>query len=153
MKPDQIENLLNRYLNGDTTNEEEEQLRQYFTQAQMVPLAWEPYKALFSWEKHQQSAAQGGTEGVPSTTIRPFSKYRLLVAASIAALLLVGAGITTMLLGSDQNGGHAPRNYAVLDGRYTTDADIIAREAEMALQLVAASDEETFDAINDFATP
>jgi hypothetical protein len=68
-------------------------------------------------------------------------------------LLLVGAGITTMLLGSDQNGGHAPRNYAVLDGRYTTDADIIAREAEMALQLVAASDEETFDAINDFATP
>ena len=73
----------------------------------------------------------------------------MAIAASIAALLLLGAGITTKLLSPSNK----PVNYAVLDGRYTTDEAIIAREAEEALLLVSSSDEDTFDAIDILDTP
>jgi hypothetical protein len=42
-------------------------------------------------------------------------------------------------------------NYAIIDGCYTNDAAIIARETEEALLLVSATDEETFDAIDIFS--
>ena len=45
------------------------------------------------------------------------------------------------------------QNYAVLNGHYTTDAAIVAREAEEALLMVSATDDDTFDAINILATP
>ena len=152
MKRDQIENLLSRYINGDTTNEEEEQLRQFFTRTQVVPPEWNPYKELFAWERLQQSAALGNDAESASTTILPIRKYRPLVAAGVAALVLVGIGLTTILLRSGRAEVQRSQDYAVLDGLYTTDADIIAHEAEMALQLVSSSDEDTFDAIDIFAT-
>lgn len=149
MNREKIEILLKRYLDGDTTNEEEKLLRRYFTATQIVPKEWEPYKALFCWEASQQHPLVSDN-ATPAHTLK---EYRMAIVASIAALLLVGAGMTAMLLYSLHTEQQTVHNYAVLDGCYTTDAAVIAYEAEEALLLVAATDEETFDAIDILATP
>lgn len=151
MNREQIEQLLESYLNGDTTNEEEGLLRQYFTTTDIVPPEWRGYKALFCWEANRQHSAKGND----GTLIprKPTRRYRFAVAACIAALLLVGAGIMATLFSPSRAEMQTAQNYAVLDGHYTTDAAIIAREAEEALLMVSASDEDTFDAIDILATP
>lgn len=151
MKREEIENLLNRYLDGETTNEEERLLRQFFATTQMVPTEWKAYQALFRWEASRQtSAPSDATPPAPSGPARP---HRLAVAASISATLLLGAGIAASLLHPKSAGGQPSQDYAVLDGRYTTDATVIAREAEEALLMVSATDEDTFEAIDILATP
>ena len=149
MSREQIETLQKRYLDGETTNEEEQLLRQYFTTTQMVPTEWKAYQALFNWEvSGQHSVKSNDTALMPSRHTR---YERLAVAASIAAFLLFGAGIMAMLLRSSH--AELQQNYAVLNGHYTTDAAIVAREAEEALLMVSATDDDTFDAINILATP
>lgn len=75
----------------------------------------------------------------------------MLIAAAIAALIVIGAGITPRMLSPSNS--EQPANYAVLDGRYTTDKAVIAREAEEALLLVSSSDEDTFEAIDILDIP
>ncbi|MBO4811293.1 MAG: hypothetical protein J5552_06975 [Prevotella sp.] len=151
MNKEQIEKLLERYLDGETTNEEENLLRHYFTTTQIVPPEWEAYKALFCWEVSQQQPANSNSAMAASTPKR--QKSHLLIAASIAVLLLIGAGIVATLLHPSHARQQTIQNYAVLDGRFTTDATVIAREVEEALLLVSASDEDTFDAIENLEIP
>lgn len=147
MNTEQIEDLLKRYLDGETTNEEEQLLRQYFTNTQIVPAPWKAYKALFCWEDSKRHSATGANTALVPTARR----YRMAIAASIAILIAIGAGITTKLLSPSNTAQQV--NYAVLDGRYTTDEAVIAREAEEALMLVSSSDEDTFDAIDILDMP
>ena len=147
MNKEQIEKLLKRYLEGDTTNEEENLLRHFFTTTQIVPPEWEGYKALFCWEASQQHPANS------RSAIPALKPSRLAIAASIAALLLIGAGIMATLLHSSHAAQQTMQSYAVLDGRYTTDAAVIAREVEEALLLVSVTEEETFDAIDNLEIP
>ena len=147
MNREQIENLLKHYLDGETTNEEEQLLRQYFVHTQIVPPEWNAYKVLFCWEESlRQSATTAHAASTPVVT-----KRRMLIAAVIAALIVIGAGITTKLLSPSHIEQQV--NYAVLNGCYTTDKAVIAREAEEALLLVSSSDEDTFDAIDILDIP
>lgn len=131
MRQEEIQRLLDRYLDGETSSQEELQLRQYFSEMQLVPQEWYAYKALFAWEERE------------SATIRQkLAHRRLAIAASLAALLLVGAGI--LLLNKQDN----PTNYAVIDGHITTDLSVVKQEAEQALMMVTTTEEETFDALN-----
>ena len=45
-----IQNLLDKYMDGATSNEEEATLRKYFEEhANEIPEKWESYRALFSY--------------------------------------------------------------------------------------------------------
>ncbi|MGO5246183.1 hypothetical protein ACTQ16_13040 [Prevotella sp. LCP21S3_D2] len=45
-----IQNLLDKYMDGATSNEEEATLRKYFEEhANDIPEEWESYRALFSY--------------------------------------------------------------------------------------------------------
>ena len=143
MNREQIEDLLKQYLDGETTNEEEQLLRQYFANTQIVPPEWNVYKALFCWENNLRHPATSAHAAMVPVA----RKYRMFIAASIAALITIGAGITTNFIIKQQV------NYAVLDGRYTTDKAVIAHEAEGALLLVSSSDEDTFEAIDILDIP
>ena len=147
MNRKQIDEMLNRYLDGATTNEEERILRLYFSTTQIVPTEWEAYKALFSWEARQHDSTSHGHSVLARTAQRPSQHHYFAIAASIAALLIIGAGIATMLQHS------LSKNYAIIDGHYTTDAATIRSEAEEALLMVGATDDETFDAIDILAIP
>lgn len=149
MNKEQIEYLLKRYLDGETTNEEEQQLRQYFATLQIIPPEWKAYKALFGWEDRlQQSAISANAASAPIAR-----KRRLFIAASIAALIVIGVGFTAPLLHSSHVEQQSAKNYAILDGRYTTDEVIIAHEVEEALLMASASDEDTFGAIDILDIP
>ncbi len=192
MKREQIEDLLKRYLDGETTNEEEQLLRQYFATTQIVPPEWKVYKALFGWENDQRTEQRepavcggrlldnvlsGSRHGREPSNMLEWSsrdgrrqsqrqsassintasapiarKYRMPIAASIAALFVIGAGITAGLLHSSHPDQQGVKSYAILDGHYTTDETVIAHEVEEALLMVSASDEETFDAIDYLTT-
>ena len=171
MNREQIEDLLKRYLDGETTNEEEQLLRQYFATTQIVPPEWKAYKALFGWENDQRTeqrepssvfewpsrdgrrqSQRQSASGINTASAPIARKYRMPIAASIAALFVIGAGITAGLLHSSHPDQQGVKSYAVLDGHYTTDETIIAHEVEEALLMVSASDEETFDAIDYLTT-
>lgn len=71
---DTLDNLLNRYFEGETSAEEERRLRELFAFGD-VPPAWEVYRPLFAyWDEaralHEQTAAESfsvaeETEGIP----------------------------------------------------------------------------------------
>ena len=65
MKQQEIQTLIDRYLDGETTNDEERRLRQYFAETQLVPPEWRPYKALFAWE--QREARQVCCDAIATT--------------------------------------------------------------------------------------
>ena len=134
MRQEEIQRLLDRYLDGETSSQEELQLRQYFSETQLVPQEWYAYKALFAWEERESAT-------IRQKPAHRHSHRRMAIAASLTALLLIGAG---MLLNMQDN----PTNYAVIDGHITTDLSIVKQEAEQALMMVTTTEEETFDALN-----
>lgn len=168
MTQKEIEILIEKYLDGMTTNAEEDRLRRYFAEvpAADVPEEWRVYKALFAWETGQATAGDvttgtdaednGLTEHVVTderqaasdkakakAVGRPAVMRRLNVllasaAASVAILIVLTIG-------------HVPQTdrqcYAVIDGRVYTDCEFVEREAEEALMLVAGSEDDAFDAL------
>ena len=49
-----IQNLLDKYMDGATSNEEEATLRKYFEEhANDIPEEWESYRALFTMAHHK----------------------------------------------------------------------------------------------------
>lgn len=47
MTRQEITHLLNLFMEGQTTEAEEQQLADYFSHAQDIPLEWQPYRELF----------------------------------------------------------------------------------------------------------
>ena len=144
MKQEQIQALLDRYLDGATTNEEEALLRHYFSVTQLVPPEWRPYRAIFAWEAREARHARS----VCCDSIATKSPRRLAIAAGIAALVLAGAGLAYTLLRQPAAGQMEAKHYAIIDGHYTTDITLVNQAAEQALQMVATTEEDTFDALN-----
>lgn len=68
-----IQQLLDRFMNGETTMEEEDVLSEYFRQAD-VPAEWRDYQAMFAeWQPKEQ----------------PSHRWHWLTAAAAAVLLIV----------------------------------------------------------------
>jgi hypothetical protein len=146
MNNKEVQTLLERYLDGLTTNEEEGRLRDYFTRAgQPVPAEWRVYRALFAYEQAEAAALQQQA-AAPSATLRQGFKRRwlplVLAVAAAAAVLLV----LVMQLPTSGN------NYAVIDGKVIRNKKIINREAEASLNMVSADADEDFDALFQMET-
>lgn len=86
MKDKKIEQLIERFLDGRTTNMEEQQLYSYFA-GSGISRRMMKYKPMFDWY------ASGMTEPLPvikAKRFRMITKFRIAIAASV--LLLMGAG-------------------------------------------------------------
>ena len=144
-KPTQT--LIDHYLEGETTCEEERFLREYFSQTDTVPDEWRVYKALFALEGFIRAkdgmdgdASRPQTDGKPVERSRHKRSYRpfLLAAASLAAA--IGLAIAWP---------EGTADCAYIDGRRTTDATVVQEEAEAALALVACQEEDIFGIMNN----
>jgi len=132
--------LLDKYMEGDTSNEEEALLRQYFNkESSAIPNEWRIYKALFGYEKEER-------EKVP-TAVQPArrgaaARRRMRIAGLMSAAASV-AVLVCVLLAKPSAG----QDYAMIDGKKHTSRQVVMREAEEALLLVSSNEDDTFGAL------
>ena len=88
-----IEQLLNRFLEGESTIAEEEILARYFA-THTVDSEWEPYKQMFAY--FESGMSTDNAPGAASTNIIRINWRKVMgIAASVAIML--GIGVTALI--------------------------------------------------------
>lgn len=161
-----IQDLLDKYMDGATSNEEEATLRKYFEEhGNDIPEEWESYRALFGYigfeqmnlsqilkeeekeiekediledeEKNISKKEEKKEEASRSRWLKYFGTS--VAAAAIIAFLIVGIQKITQ---------PQPECYAVIDGKVYTDQEFVHNEALDALEDVSADSEDPFSALD-----
>ena len=164
-----IQNLLDKYMDGATSNEEEATLRKYFEEhGNDIPEEWESYRALFSYIRFEQmnlsqilkeeekeedfemkDIAKENIEKKEEGEIlkkKKASRSRWLkyFGTSVAAAAI----IAFLIMGIQKIAQPQPECYAVIDGKVYTDQEFVHHEALDALEDVAADSEDPFSALD-----
>lgn len=163
-----IQDLLDKYMDGATSNEEEATIRKYFEEhGNDIPEEWESYRALFCYIRFEQMdlsqilKEEKKEENFEKKVIakeniekkeeweflnKKASRCRWLkyfgtsvAAAAIIAFLIVGIQKITQ---------PQPECYAVIDGKVYTDQEFVHNEALDALEDVSADSEDPFSALD-----
>lgn len=140
-----IETLLARYFDGDTTAAEERLLADYFSRAgDRIPDEWRPCRAIFAYvadERPVPAAPSLTAESRPAAVHTAF-KPRLAVAAAVLAAACIAA--TVVLLNETYDHG----DYAVIDGRVCTNPAVVEQEALDALGMVSTDEADLSSALD-----
>ena len=168
-----IQNLLDKYMDGATSNEEEATLRKYFEEhGNDIPEEWESYRALFGYigfeqmnlsqilkeEEEKEIAKEDILEdeekNIPKKkgkeeeifTKKEVSRSRWLkyIGTSVAAAAI----IAFLIVGIQKIAQPQPECYAVIDGKVYTDQEFVHNEALDALEDVSADSEDPFSALD-----
>lgn len=156
-----IQNLLDKYMDGATSNEEEATLRKYFEEhANDIPEEWESYRALFSYIGFEQmnlsQILKGEEEKEEDFEKKDIEKEEIpkkeasrsrrlkYFGTSVAA----AATIAFLIVGIQKIAQPQPGCYAVIDGKVYTDQEFVHNEALDALEDVSADSEDPFSALD-----
>ena len=145
-----IQNLLDKYMDGATSNEEEATLRKYFEEhGNDIPEEWETYRALFSYigfEQMNLSQNLEGEETEEDIEKEEASRSRWLkyFGTSVAAAAI----IAFLIVGIQKIAQPQLECYAVIDGKVYTDQEFVHNEALDALEDVSADSEDPFSALD-----
>ena len=143
-----IQDLLNKYMDGATSNEEEATLRKYFEEhGNDIPEEWESYRALFSYIGFEQmNLSQILKEEEKEIDKKEASRSRWLkyFGTSVAAAAI----IAFLIVGIQKIAQPQPECYAVIDGKVYTDQEFVHNEALNALDDVSADSEDPFSALD-----
>lgn len=145
--------LIEKYLDGATTETEEQALADYFAKAgDNIPEEWMPYRALFAYIDAEKEAAAEQPKTAENENLFPVSstptQHSLLrrkifrqtvwLAAAACALLII-----MLRLQPNTNG-----NFAVIDGKVYTSKSVVESEALDALQQVGFNEDADLDALD-----
>lgn len=145
-----IDELLNRYFEGETSAADEQELRRFFA-SEHVPEHLSAYKPLFGYFDEEIASGKDMAEEtwkeiapeVPAEKRFRFSRKSILYTLSaVAACLLAVLGISQLLNPTDPR--FCSDNYVVINGRCYTDIHKIRSMAFDALQEVATPVDEYF---------
>lgn len=163
-----IQDLLDKYMDGATSNEEEATLRKYFEEhANDIPEEWESYRALFSYigfeqmnlsqilkeeEKEEdfekkdiaKENIEKKEEGEILKKETSRSRWLKYFGTSVAAAAI----IAFLIVGIQKIAQPQPKCYAVIDGKVYTDQEFVHNEALDALEDVSADSEDPFSALD-----
>ena len=163
-----IQDLLDKYMDGATSNEEEATLRKYFEEhANDIPEEWESYRALFSYIGFEQmnlsqilkeeekkedfekkdiakEYIEKKEEGEILKKEASRSRWLKYFGTSVAAAAI----ITFLIVGIQKIAQPQPECYAVIDGKVYTDQEFVHNEALDALEDVSADSEDPFSALD-----
>ena len=165
-----IQDLLDKYMDGATSNEEEATLRKYFEEhANDIPEEWESYRALFSYigfeqmnlsqilkEEEKEKEEDFEKKDIAKEDIerkeeeeiskKKASRSRWLkyFGTSVAAAAI----IAFLIVGIQKIAQPQPECYAVIDGKVYTDQEFVHNEALDALEDVSADSEDPFSALD-----
>ena len=163
-----IQDLLDKYMDGATSNEEEARLRKYFEEhGNEIPEEWESYRALFSYirfeqmdlsqilkeEKKEENFEQ---KDIAKENIEKNEEGEMLKKKAsrsrwlkyFGTFMAAAAIIAFMLVGIQQMIQSQPECYAVIDGKVYTDQEFVHHEALDALEDVSADSEDPFSALD-----
>ena len=163
-----IQNLIDKYMDGATSNEEEATLRKYFEEhANDIPEEWESYRALFSYigfeqmnlsqilkeEEKEENIEKEiiAKENIEKKEEKEISKKKApgrrwfkYLSTSVAAAAI----IAFLIVGIQKIAQPQPECYAVIDGKVYTDQEFVHHEALDALEDVSADSEDPFSALD-----
>ena len=139
-----IDDLLNRYFDGNTTCEEEREIKRFFREEE-VPSELEVYRPLFAFfeEEAKQSFIHSECikeEVKEAKAVRP-KRYFIYTLGSIAAGLLIILSIA----GIKQINQSA--NYVIIDGYKSTNIQLAREQAQAAFDDVSFSRDEIFETL------
>ena len=151
-----IRTIIDRYMSGETTNEEEATLRTWFRLAgDDMPEEWRPLKALFSFvDDERETAEADAAETVAPADASLHSRNTLLIALHRPRIwissVVAAAAIVIVMLVPSMNKAFAPtpQNYAVIDGKLYTNQEVINEQVDDALQTVSAENDDPFSALD-----
>ncbi len=145
-----IEELLERYFEGETSAAEERQIRAFFASGE-VPEHLAAYKPLFAYfdeEIGREAELQKGGPDLESeslcVSLRPRNRKRaaLYILSGVAACVLALLSLTRLLYPADPC--FCSDNYVVINGRCYTDIHKVRSLAIEALQEVATPADDYF---------
>ena len=144
-----IQDLLDKYMDGATSNEEEATLRKYFEEhANDIPEEWESYRALFSYIGFEQMNLSQILKEEEEKEIdkkeASHSRWLKYFGTSVAAAAI----IAFLIVGIQKIAQPQPECYAVIDGKVYTDQEFVHNEALDALEDVSADSEDPFSALD-----
>ena len=144
-----IQDLLDKYMDGATSNEEEATLRKYFEEhANDIPEEWESYRALFSYIGFEQMNLSQILKEEEEKEIDKKEAFRSRWLKYFGASVAAAAIIAFMLVGIQKIAQPQPECYAVIDGKVYTDQEFVHHEALDALEDVSADSEDPFSALD-----
>lgn len=163
-----IQDLLDKYMDGATSNEEEATLRKYFEEhANDIPEEWESYRALFSYigfekmnlsqilkeeEKEEdfekKDIAKEDIERKEEEEISKKEASRSRWLKYFGTSVAAAAIIAFLIVGIQKIAQPQPECYAVIDGKVYTDQEFVHHEALDALEDVSADSEDPFSALD-----
>lgn len=152
-----IRTLIERYMSGKTTNEEEATLRTWFRLAgEDVPEEWRPLRAMFSFVDEERLTSDvtkwaATEEKTTSHNLHPTPRLKILRKPDIWTASAVAAAAIAMILlvpAIRKNTETMPQNYAIIDGKVYTNPKVIKQQADDALEIVACEDEDPFSALD-----
>ncbi len=135
MKQQNIELLVEKYLRGETSRQEEDILRSYFVKSNhKVSVQYQYLVKLFEWEtsKHKHCKA---------VYMHPWyvQHKTLLTIASVAAVFICMLLISVKL--------YTHTDYVIIGGQTITNQAIVKRIAEQDLNNVSSSPQQDFSAL------
>ena len=144
-----IQNLLDKYMDGATSNEEEATLRKYFEEhGNDIPEEWESYRALFSYIGFEQMNLSQNLKEEEEKEIDKKEAFRSRWLKYFGTSVAAAAIIAFMLVGIQKIAQPQPECYAVIDGKVYTDQEFVHHEALDALEDVSADSEDPFSALD-----
>lgn len=159
-----IQNLLDKYMDGATSNEEEATLRKYFEEhANDIPEEWESYCALFSYigfeqmnlsqilkeeEEKKEDILEDEEKNIPKKEEKKEEASRSRWLKYFGTSVAAAAIIAFLIVGIQKIAQPQPECYAVIDGKVYTDQEFVHNEALDALEDVSADSEDPFSALD-----
>lgn len=159
-----IQNLLDKYMDGATSNEEEATLRKYFEEhANDIPEEWESYRALFSYigfeqmnlsqilkeeEEKKEDILEDEEKNIPKKEEKKEEASRSRWLKYFGTSVAAAAIIAFLIVGIQKIAQPQPECYAVIDGKVYTDQEFVHNEALDALEDVSADSEDPFSALD-----
>ena len=163
-----IQDLLDKYMDGATSNEEEARLRKYFEEhGNEIPEELESYRAIFCYirleqkelsqiQKEEKKEENFEKKDIAKENIEKNEEGEMLKKKASRSIWLkyfgtsvaAAAIIAFMLVGIQQMIQSQPECYAVIDGKVYTDQEFVHHEALDALEDVSADSEDPFSALD-----
>lgn len=161
-----IQNLLDKYMDGATSNEEEATLRKYFEEhANDIPEEWESYRALFGYigfeqmnlsqilkeeekEIEKEDILEDEEKNIPKKEEKKEEASRSRWLKYFGTSVAAAAIIAFLIVGIQKIAQPLPECYAVIDGKVYTDQEFVHHEALDALEDVSADSEDPFSALD-----